>query len=152
LSERIAPRQAALAEQTIEGGNRRLFPDGFKSFAEEQEARGVVGNGQRIAVLAIAEPELAFEIGTPKVIGRCAGGKGRALGAPARASLVGDEAMAVENGLDGTDRRNLHLPRQPADQQFPQLTRTPVRLVLFEPKDHGLQGLRQLIGVAPGPA
>ena len=41
----------------------------FEGFAQEQEARGLVGDGQRVAVAAIAELELALEVGTPELIG-----------------------------------------------------------------------------------
>ena len=63
-------RQTALGEQPLEGGKRRLLAGGFQRLAQEQEARGVVGDGQRIAISPIAKIELAFEIGAPEIIGR----------------------------------------------------------------------------------
>jgi hypothetical protein len=35
----------------------------------------VVINGQRVAVLAVAELELAFEVGAPQIVGRYASGQ-----------------------------------------------------------------------------
>ena len=42
----------------------------FERFAQQQEARGVVGDGQRVAVAAIAELELALEVGAPQIVGQ----------------------------------------------------------------------------------
>ena len=57
--------QAALTEQMLEGGDGGLFTDGVEGFAEQQIARGVVGNGERVAVLSVAEAELALEVVAP---------------------------------------------------------------------------------------
>jgi hypothetical protein len=64
----------------------------------------VVGDGERVAVLAIAKAELAFEIDAPEVVGGSAGGKRSTLGAAARAALVLNETVAVQHGVDGADR------------------------------------------------
>jgi hypothetical protein len=40
----------------------------------QQETGSVVGNGQRVAVVTIAELELAFEVGAPQIVGADAGG------------------------------------------------------------------------------
>ena len=77
-------RQAALAEQPLEGGEGRVFAGRFEGFAQQQEARGVVGDGQRIAVAPVAELELALEVGAPQIVGRSAVGERRAARAVAR--------------------------------------------------------------------
>ena len=74
-------RQAALAEQMLEGGNGGILADRVERLAQQQIAGGVVGDGERVAVLGVAEPELAFEIGTPEIVGRRPGGK---AGCPGR--------------------------------------------------------------------
>ena len=61
-------RQAALAEKLLEGGDGEVFAGRFQRLAHQQEARGMVGDGQRIAITPVAELELAFEIGAPKLI------------------------------------------------------------------------------------
>ena len=58
-------RQAALLEQLLKGRKSKGFPGGFQSFTEEQIARGVIGDGQRVAIFLIAQQELAFVIGAP---------------------------------------------------------------------------------------
>ena len=40
-----------------------------KRFTGEEKTAGVVGDGERITVLAIAQQELAFVIRTPELIG-----------------------------------------------------------------------------------
>ena len=61
--------QPALAEETLESGHRRLLADGIERLAHEQETGSVVGDGKRVAVAAVAEAELAFEVGAPQIIG-----------------------------------------------------------------------------------
>ena len=48
------------------------FFGGFKAFASEKVAGVVIGEGEGVAVFAIAQPELAFVIGTPQCIGGAA--------------------------------------------------------------------------------
>jgi hypothetical protein len=80
--------QAARAEQVREGGDGGRLARGIERFAEQQVARGVVGDGERVAIVAVAEPELAFEVGAPQVVGMGAGGERGAQGAAARAALM----------------------------------------------------------------
>ena len=70
LSERMASGQAALAKQPLEGGEGEFLAGRFQGLAQQQEARGMVGDGQRIAVAAVAELELALEVGAPQIVGR----------------------------------------------------------------------------------
>ena len=49
-----AMRQAALLEQTFKRCKSKGFTGGFQSFTEEQIARGVIGDGQRVAIFLIA--------------------------------------------------------------------------------------------------
>lgn len=60
-------RQAALLEELLEGRDGEVLPGRVERLAEQEEARGVVGDGERVAVAAVAELELAFEVGAPKV-------------------------------------------------------------------------------------
>src|SRR5215475_8434039 len=76
-------RQTALGEQLFEGGDGKVLACGLERLAEEQEARRVIGDGQGIAVAAIAELELALEVGAPQVIGSRALRQRRAGGAVA---------------------------------------------------------------------
>lgn len=58
-------RQAALEEEPLKGCDDRLLARRFHGFAQEQEARGVIGDGERITPASIAELELALEVGRP---------------------------------------------------------------------------------------
>ncbi len=112
----------------------------------------MVGDGQRIAVPSIAELELALEIGAPQIIRSSARGERRAARAVARPAAALDQAMAVEDRMDGAFGRNPDIAVEPSDQQLPDLARAPVRLLAFEPDDQALDLLRQLIGIAHRPA
>jgi hypothetical protein len=61
-------RQSAFPEQALEGGEGKVFARGLERFAQQQIARGVVGDGQRVAVGLVAKPELALVVGAPEVI------------------------------------------------------------------------------------
>jgi hypothetical protein len=56
-------RKEALAHKSVVFSGRR------KRFTGEQKTAGVIGDRERITVLAIAEQELAFVIRTPELIG-----------------------------------------------------------------------------------
>src|SRR5580692_11587560 len=63
-----------------------------------------------------------------------------------------DQAVAIEHGVDGAARRNLHLTGKATQQAFADLARAPVGLFPFEIQNGGLHLLRQLVAVTPGPA
>jgi hypothetical protein len=65
----LSERMACGRPRSLEGGDGEVFACRIKGFAQKREARGMVGDGQRIAVSAVAELELALEIGAPQVIG-----------------------------------------------------------------------------------
>lgn len=46
-----------------------IFPGGRESLASEEITAGVVGDGERMAVLTIAEQELPLVIGAPQFVG-----------------------------------------------------------------------------------
>ena len=78
----------------------------------------MVGDGQRVAVLAVAEPELAFEVSAPQIVGgralreRCSGGP--MAGSADRL----DQAVAVENGVDRAFGGNPDVAVEAADQEL----------------------------------
>ena len=135
----MARGQAALAEQLLEGGDGGVFAGGFQRFAQQQEARGVVGDGQRIAVLAVAELELALEVGAPQIVGserrRTAACRWRG-GAAGRCALT--RPWRCEHGVDGALGRDADVAGQAAHQQLADLARAPVRLLALERDDQAL--------------
>jgi hypothetical protein len=62
----------------------------------------VVGDGQRIAVLAVAELEFAFEVGAPQLVGRNPSGELGPGGTMTPPADTFDQAVAVQNGVDRT--------------------------------------------------
>ena len=119
--------------------------------AGQQVAAGEVGDRQRIAVPPIAEHELAFVVGAPQRI-RLGGPRERgARGRVAAPAPPVHQAMAIEHGVDGADRRQCGavellpqlladlrrapagiLPLQADDGRF-ELRRQPIRLPIRPP-------------------
>ena len=140
--------QAAFGKQLLEGGEGGFLAHRFQRFAEQQETRGMVGDRQGIAVAAVAELELALEVGAPQVVRRQALRQRRAGGAVARPAHALDQAVAVKHGMDGALGWNPHLTGEAADQQFADLAGAPMRLVALGRDDQALDLPRQLVGIA----
>ena len=61
--------QATLLKKPLKHWERVVFAGRRKRFTSEQKTAGMIGDGERITVLAIAQQELAFVIRTPELIG-----------------------------------------------------------------------------------
>lgn len=72
MSERMACGSPPLGKQLFEGRNGKVLARRLKRLAEAQEAPRMVGEGQRIAVAAVAELELALEVGAPYCLAQLA--------------------------------------------------------------------------------
>ena len=112
----------------------------------------MVGDGQRVAVAAVAELELALEVGAPQLVGCGTLRQRRAAGAVARPATAFDQTVAIEHRMDGALGRNPDIAVEPPDQEFADLARAPMRLLALEADDQALDLLRQLIGIAHRPA
>src|SRR5260370_15343336 len=139
-------------EELVEGSNGEVLAGRFKGFAEQEIARGVVGDSQRKAVPAIAELELALEIGAPEVVWRGAGRERRAGRPVPRPPRDLDQAVPVEHGVDRALGRNADIAVQSADQELADLAGTPMGLVALGRHGQALDLPRQLGGVANRPA
>jgi len=73
-------RQAAFVEQALKGRKGEIFAIGFQRFTQQQVARAVVGDGQRIAIASIVELRLSLVIDAPEIVSMQAIGQRRALG------------------------------------------------------------------------
>src|SRR3990172_11047848 len=62
-----------------------------------------------------------------------------------------DEAMAVEDGMDGASGGDPDIAGQAAHQELPDLAGAPMRLVALQADDRGFQLRRQLVGIAHRP-
>src|SRR5437879_7826090 len=111
----------------------------------------MIGDGQRVTIPAVAELELALEVGAPQIVGAGARGQRRAARAVARPAAALDQAMAVEDRMDGAFGGNPDIAIEPPDQQFPDLAGAPVRLLGLEADNQALDLLRELIGIAHRP-
>src|ERR1700687_5082262 len=112
----------------------------------------MVGDGQRIAVPAVAELELALEVGAPQLIRGGPFGQRRAARAMARPAAALDQAVAIENRMDGALGRNPDVAVEPPDQELADLARPPVRFLSLQPDNQTFDRLGQLVGVAHRPA
>jgi hypothetical protein len=70
----------------------------------------------------------------------------------ARPAAALDQAVTVENRMDGAFGRNPDIPVEPPDQKLTDLARPPVRLLGLESDDQALDLLRDLVGIAHRPA
>jgi hypothetical protein len=69
LSDRVAFGRPGLFKEAIEGGTGADGFDGGLVVADQDEAAGLVGDGERIALAAVAQCECALEIRAPEVVG-----------------------------------------------------------------------------------
>ena len=74
----------------------------------------MIGDGQRIAIVPVAELELTLEVGTPQFVGRGTLGQRRAARTVARPAATLDQAVAIENRMDGALGRN---PASPSSRR-----------------------------------
>ena len=107
----------------------------FKGFQEEELAGSLICNGQRVTIPAVAELELALEIGAPEVIGSSPLRQQRAVRTMARPAGALDEPMAVQHSMDGAAGGNPDIAGQAADQQLADLARAPMWLLALEADD-----------------
>lgn len=63
------PRQAALAKEALKGPKCKFFAVGFQGLTQQQIARTVVGDRERVAIALIAELKLALVVGAPQIVG-----------------------------------------------------------------------------------
>jgi hypothetical protein len=143
--------QATVAEQLFEGGAGKVLAGGVECLAQQQETRGVVGNGEWVAVPPIAELELALEVGAPEGIGAGAFGQRRAARAMARPAAALDQAVPVENRVDGAFGRDPDIAIEPPDEEFADLAGSPMGLFGLQADNQAFELLRQLVGVAHRP-
>src|SRR5487761_262920 len=94
-------RQAALLKKPFKYSESVSFPGRGKGLTSQQKTAGVVGDGERIAVLAVPQQELALVVGTPELIGPLPQRQGSALRATTQAAASLDQAVAIEHGIDG---------------------------------------------------
>ncbi len=144
--------ETAFAEETFEGGHDGVFAGPLVGFAHEQEARGVICHGEGIAVAPVAELELALEVGTPEIVGGGAGGERCALGFLPFAAHALDEAVTIEDGMDGGGCGNAGLAGEAAHEELSDLSSSPVGLVTLAADNEAFDLLGELVGIADGTA
>ena len=93
--------QAALAEEAFERRGGEVLAGGLRGLAQQQVARGMIGDGEGITIASIAELEFALEVGTPEFVGVCSARQRRSHGAAARATWRDDEPVPMQHGVDG---------------------------------------------------
>src|ERR1051325_7121099 len=104
--------QAAFLKEALKGSEGGLFGVGLHGLAEQEKTGGVVGDGERVTVAFVGKHELTLVISAPEIIGAETLGKRGTGGAGSAADGVSDEAVAIEDGVDGTAGGDLHGMRQ----------------------------------------
>jgi len=121
-----------------------------EGFAEQEHAAVVVGDGERIAVLAITGPEMALEVGGPDLV-RCVRfecNRSGMLPAPA-APVLAELAVAIQHSVDGTPGRKVASQRMSSLEDLEKLLGAPA-VLRAQGQDLPLDGLGGSIGVHRG--
>src|SRR5487761_249837 len=134
-------RQAALLKKPFKYSESVSFPGRRKGLTSQQKTAGVVGDGERIAVLAVPQQELALVVGTPELIGPLPQRQRSALRATTQA------AVAIEHGMDGALGGNGNA-RESADQALANFASTPGGVLTLHVQNEVLYLKRKLVGVA----
>ena len=106
----------------------------------------MIGNGQRIAVLVIAQQKLALVVGAPQVVGLLSQRQCRTLSATTHSAAALNQSMAIENCMNGALGWNRDL-RESAQQLFADLSSTPAGVLLLYVENELLHLERKLVGV-----
>ena len=107
----------------------------------------MVGDGERVTVLAVAELELALEVRAPQIVGPDTRRQWGAVRAMTRSTDAFDHAVPVQDGVDSALGGNADVATQSTYQELANLARTPVRLLALERDDLVFDLRRQLVGV-----
>src|SRR5205085_7756198 len=143
--------QTELLEHALEHREGIGFRGGRYGFATQQIAAGKIADGERIAITAIGEHELAFVVGAPQLVGEPGLGERGALSLVTAFAATADQAMAIEHRVHGADGRGRDIAMQPP-QLLANLRRTPAGSLALELHDQLLDLKGQLVGRAVGPA
>ncbi len=142
--------QAEILEDALEDGEGVALLRRRQGLALQQIAAGKVGDGERVAVAAIGEHELALVIRAPQGIGLVGPAERRALRPRAAAAAARDQAVAVEHGVDGADGGAAH-PGPAPPEPLANLRRAPAGILPLERHNQFLDRHRELIGVPVRP-
>lgn len=112
----------------------------------------MVGYREGIAPAAVAELELALEVGAPEVVGVGAGRR-RSLGLASHAAHAANEPVAIEHGVHRRGGRDPHVAGEAADGPDSRILRAPqCGFSFLAVTMRTLDLARQLVGVAHGAA
>src|ERR1700682_2056034 len=143
--------QAALLKKPFKHDESVVFFGGRKRLTGEEKTAGVIGHGQRAAVLTIAEQELTFVIGAPKLVGLLAEGYSGSLSATPQATTALDQAVAIQHRMNralGGDGD----AGEPPDQALADLTGAPTGVFALHVQDKVLHLKGNLMSIAIGAA
>ena len=142
--------QAEVLESPFKHGKGEVGLGGGQAFTAQQVAGAIIGDGERIAILLVAEQELALVVSAPEAVGLVSGRQRRALGLVAATFASCDEAVAIEYGMHGADGGWLD-HAVIAQQLVADLGSSPGRVLFLDAEDGALDLERQFVGLAVGP-
>ena len=129
--------QAVLAEQPVEDGADAVALGGEQAVTRQEIAGVLVGDRQRVAIDAVAGPEVALEVRGPEIVGLRGGRRDDAgmLVVPPPAPLL-DQAASRQEIAGGADGGPVH-GRVPRPQPGQELGGPPARMLPARRADHG---------------
>jgi hypothetical protein len=140
-------RQAALLKKPLKYSKSVVFSGGRKGFTSKKKTAGVVGNSQRIAILVVAQQELAFIVGAPQLVGPLAQRQSGSLSTATQSTAAFDQAMAIQHGMDGTFGRAGN-SGESAQQALTDFASTPAGVLVLYVQDEVFDLERKLVGIA----
>src|SRR5574340_1014633 len=143
--------QAALFKKPFKYGESVVFSGRRKRLTSEEKAAGVIRDRQRIAILTIAQQELAFVIGAPQFVGALPHRESRTLSTTAHAAATLHQTVAIQHRMNGALGGDGNAGKS-TEQALANLSRTPAGMLALHVQDEVFHLEGQLVGVAIGAA
>jgi hypothetical protein len=138
--------QAVLAEQAVEDGAHPVALRGEQGVTRQEVTGVLVGDGERVAIDAVAGPEVPLEVGGPEVVGlrRRRGDDAGMLVVASTPALLYEAAASEEiaGGADGGPVQG----RLPRPQPGQELGGPSARMLPARGADHGRDVRRDAVG------
>src|SRR6266480_662863 len=141
--------QAALLKKPLKHSKSVVFAGRRESFAGKQKTAGVIGDGQRVAVVMIAEQEFSLVVGAPQLVGLLPQRQSGSLCTTTPATAAFDQTVAIQHRMDGALGRNRNAG-EPADQALANLPSTPAGVLALHVQNIVLHLEGKLVSVTIG--
>src|SRR5262245_46949361 len=141
---------ATFLKKPLKHSKSVVFFGGRERFAGQQVAAGMIGDGQRVAIVIIPQQELALEIGAPEFIRVLAEGEIGAVRTATHPAAALCWAMSMLHGVDSALGREEDAG-EAAPETLANLAGTPARVLALHIQDEVLHLEGKLVGVVKWP-